>query len=82
MNWRKLENEWIQWIEQCKESKQFGWTLGSWRMDELGKIGHKDNPWKLGNNWAQENVTNWGNGTMDRLEENEQSKDIGQQTNS
>jgi hypothetical protein len=51
-------------------------------MDELEKIGHEDNPWKLGNNWAQENVTNWGNGTMDGLEETEQSKDIGQHMNS
>jgi hypothetical protein len=52
------------------------------KLDELGKIGHEDNPWKLGNNWAQEHVTIWGNGTMDELEENEQSKDIGQQMNS
>lgn len=51
-------------------------------MDELGKIGHEDNPWKLGNNGAQENVTNWGNGTMDGLEKTEQSKDIGQHMNS
>jgi hypothetical protein len=34
-------------------------------LDDLGKIGHEDNPWKLGNNSAQENVPNWGNGTMD-----------------
>jgi hypothetical protein len=37
-------------------------------LDELGKIGHEDNPWKLGNNWAQENVTNWGNGKFKKID--------------
>ncbi len=45
-------------------------------MDELGKIGHKDNPWKLGNNSAQENVPNWGNGTTDGLKKMNNQKTL------